>query len=490
MEYLMTYGWAILVIAIVLAAMFELGVFRSPQASLPTECTAQSGFLCRTPVMNTTGNVLVTFGQSLGSTIQVTGVGCSNSTAQPNFVGYSQSLASGQQISLTFECPSSGGNAGSSITGTLWIQYTKGSTPGLVSEVATFTAKVTTLGAVGSSGGGPVTGYVPITLSNQQSSGTSADFQQMIYYNPSSSQYTQYESKNLSNIEFTTGEPIGTTGNTPLYAWIESNASTAGTNTVIWINLGSSTLSAEGGGSNTLVVYMNFLPTNSPVSAGYTGYAPELWCASGCFQTFYAQNDIGPKVFNFYDNFTGGTLNSGLWSETGSASYTVNNGLSVTGSSDNIWLYGKSSTTTGIVDMDIYSATSDYMQVRVGYSLSQGSYTNYDSVSDLGTSGTNYQIESALGSFGITNSNLPAGLAVPYIQSFGWPATASEVAYINYGTQITGGNAAYTRSSSSYIDALITYAQPGSFTTKIYWFRSRQAPPGDVMPSFAFGTAV
>ncbi|MEM4839822.1 MAG: hypothetical protein QXX90_03915, partial [Candidatus Micrarchaeaceae archaeon] len=41
MEYLMTYGWAILIIAVVLAALFELGVFNpmtfAPKAS-PGSC--------------------------------------------------------------------------------------------------------------------------------------------------------------------------------------------------------------------------------------------------------------------------------------------------------------------------------------------------------------------------------------------------------------------------------------------------------------------
>ena len=41
MEYLMTYGWAILIIAIVLAALFSLGVFNptayTPKAS-PGSC--------------------------------------------------------------------------------------------------------------------------------------------------------------------------------------------------------------------------------------------------------------------------------------------------------------------------------------------------------------------------------------------------------------------------------------------------------------------
>jgi hypothetical protein len=45
MEYLMTYGWAILIIAVVLGAMFSLGIFGGAGV-LGTTCIADSGFLC------------------------------------------------------------------------------------------------------------------------------------------------------------------------------------------------------------------------------------------------------------------------------------------------------------------------------------------------------------------------------------------------------------------------------------------------------------
>ncbi|MGC8538128.1 MAG: hypothetical protein ACP5MZ_04090 [Candidatus Micrarchaeia archaeon] len=35
MEYLMTYGWAILIVAVVLAALFELGVFNTCEREVP-----------------------------------------------------------------------------------------------------------------------------------------------------------------------------------------------------------------------------------------------------------------------------------------------------------------------------------------------------------------------------------------------------------------------------------------------------------------------
>ena len=67
MEYLMTYGWAILIIAVVLGALFSLGVF-SGSNILGTACIAGSGYLCQTPVYgHSTGNIIVTVGQNTGT---------------------------------------------------------------------------------------------------------------------------------------------------------------------------------------------------------------------------------------------------------------------------------------------------------------------------------------------------------------------------------------------------------------------------------------
>src|SRR5271156_5026084 len=69
MEYLMTYGWGILIIAVVLGALFSLGVFNGN--SLGTACVAASGYYCQTPIYShTTGNIIVTVGQSTGTNWQ------------------------------------------------------------------------------------------------------------------------------------------------------------------------------------------------------------------------------------------------------------------------------------------------------------------------------------------------------------------------------------------------------------------------------------
>jgi hypothetical protein len=55
MEYLMAYGWAILIIAIVAALLFALGLFGQSSSSTPTGCSAQSNFICTNLVYTSNG---------------------------------------------------------------------------------------------------------------------------------------------------------------------------------------------------------------------------------------------------------------------------------------------------------------------------------------------------------------------------------------------------------------------------------------------------
>ncbi|MDE1860497.1 MAG: hypothetical protein KGH72_02150 [Candidatus Micrarchaeota archaeon] len=67
MEYLMTYGWAILIIAVVMVALFSLGVLGGG-SPLGTTCLAKSGYVCSQPLFSSvTGNLLVYVGQSTGN---------------------------------------------------------------------------------------------------------------------------------------------------------------------------------------------------------------------------------------------------------------------------------------------------------------------------------------------------------------------------------------------------------------------------------------
>ena len=68
MEYLMTYGWAILIIAVVLGALFTLGVF-NPNTMLGNTCIPGSGYLCQSYVYShASGSIIVTLGKTTGTT--------------------------------------------------------------------------------------------------------------------------------------------------------------------------------------------------------------------------------------------------------------------------------------------------------------------------------------------------------------------------------------------------------------------------------------
>ncbi|MEM3215705.1 MAG: hypothetical protein QXS17_02200 [Candidatus Micrarchaeaceae archaeon] len=149
MEYLMTYGWAILIIAVVLGALFSLGVFSS-SSFLGTACIPQSGFLCSNPTA-TPNTLIVTVGQATGvSWSSVTFCFLPTGTVPPSTCTTSYptnsvaSLASGQTIPVTFSnvgtaIPSS---IGAGFSGQIWATYNTPSASSLMTEIGTLTAKV------------------------------------------------------------------------------------------------------------------------------------------------------------------------------------------------------------------------------------------------------------------------------------------------------------------------------------------------------------
>ncbi len=150
MEYLTTYGWSILVIVVVVLALYITGAFGGGAGAFTSSCLAQFGFECKGPMMNTTGNVLVTFGEGLGAGIGITGTACvSGSSGTPSsFNSITANVVSGETLSMVFQCPLASNAIGAAFTGTLWIQYTKNGQTGQVSQIATLTAKAVTSNTV------------------------------------------------------------------------------------------------------------------------------------------------------------------------------------------------------------------------------------------------------------------------------------------------------------------------------------------------------
>ncbi len=498
-EYIITYSWAFLLLAIAIAVLFELGVF-TPVSAGSGHCILPSGWSCVSYAMNTSGAINLSVLQTLGSQIIVTGIACYQNSSYINIDAQrALKMNSGSEQSFAAKCYTASnalysGAIGTTYQGYISIYYVKTS-DGIAESM---TGSILVSPSTNSLLGFFKVSYVPITLSNQQSTGTSAGFQQMIAFNPST--YSANEVKNLSNIEFTSGAPSEQVGSTPLYAWIESNAINTASNTVVWVNLGSSVMGAAGGGSNTLTIYMNFLTGNTPVTSSYTGYAPQLWCASGCFQTTYAQYDNGADVFTNYWNFAGTTLWSGLSaSPAANALVSQSNGLELGTAQIN---YGFTLSTNwhltspyiyeGLITAQNSGSSSNYQEglyidggADASYVVSGGTCAQnwYISRRDIG--GNFFQMlfcNTVLASSGATGS-------YPYTSIESFSQNTIGLSVYDDGTLLSNSITNNLQSGYAGVD-LVFASSLSSNQLFVQYLRTRAYPPGGVMPSFSFGNIV
>ncbi len=138
-EFLITNGWAILVVVILLAVLFYIGVL-SPQNTTPNTCLFQPGFSCYTfKVGNGTGSLELDFGQATGKSIQVTGISCSqNATAALHTFPLTEDITvpSGEHRWITggtspntgIACEGATAGAGARYKGTACVSYTESGT--------------------------------------------------------------------------------------------------------------------------------------------------------------------------------------------------------------------------------------------------------------------------------------------------------------------------------------------------------------------------
>ncbi len=138
-EFLITNGWAILVVVILLAVLFYIGVL-SPQNTTPNTCLFQPGFSCYTfKVGNGTGSLELDFGQATGRSIQIIGISCSqNSTAALHTAPLTEDITvpSGEHRWITggtspntgIACEGATGEAGTRYKGTACVTYTESGT--------------------------------------------------------------------------------------------------------------------------------------------------------------------------------------------------------------------------------------------------------------------------------------------------------------------------------------------------------------------------
>ncbi len=84
LEFLMTYGWAILVVLVVIGALAYFGVL-NPSALLPEKCTLPPGLSCQDYLVSSTGGVTLNLQNGFGEQITITGI---NVTSVDSGLGY------------------------------------------------------------------------------------------------------------------------------------------------------------------------------------------------------------------------------------------------------------------------------------------------------------------------------------------------------------------------------------------------------------------
>ena len=321
---------------------------------------------------------------------------------------------------------------------------------------------------------------VAITLANSQSAATPSPFQQMITID--SSTYSQYINAQWTNVEFTLNAPANE-GGTQLQAWVESGATNSATSTIVWVNLPNG---IAGGGSTT--IYMNFMPYNVMSASGPTGEAPQITSGNG---GVYGAYDNGAKVFNFYDNFAGTSLNTSKWgignNGAPTGTYTVNSGLTTATSAttainiaslNNVLSYGPSGEIAEWYSGPFTTSAPGTSQFQFGNAPDGETLW-------LGTSGSvvlQYQTSSTTGTnTGSTSIADASGNHIYGIYANG----ANVVALFDYSAVITQSDTYYP--TGIQFSAFLNY-ETGLTSPTLYWIRTRAYPPSGVMPTASFGS--
>ena len=150
-DFISSYGFVILIIAVVIYAVLQLGVFN--YSASPPYCYPQSPFSCMAYSINTSGAIAIVLSQSSGGILNITGAACSTSPnttrvgprygnvkvlpygaappgAYPNGgLANGMVLYPGQRAALQVECYGSNlgparSSLGQTFTGYVWVNYT------------------------------------------------------------------------------------------------------------------------------------------------------------------------------------------------------------------------------------------------------------------------------------------------------------------------------------------------------------------------------
>ena len=442
LEYMMTYGWAILVIVIVAGVLYSLGIF-SPSSAISSTVTGFSNLGSVTAQCIGNQGLTIQLGDSVGYTIQITNISVSASGKTVNMPEQSNIAPSGTKVFyISNVCPSPSSRYSLSVT----VYYTE---PGQI-----FPGPYTSTGTItGSSSKQQISStpafdqVIPLTITNSQDNSTPNPYQQMVIV--PSSVYGGYAASNFQNVEFfySNGSVVP--------SWLQNYTST---NATWWLKLSS--ISA----SSSKTVYMGFVSKSTNLfNTVNDGEAPQLTCPNPSETNITSSNcpnygvyDDGARVFLYYNNFS--TLSDASY-YNGPPDAPPNETLSI---DDSLHVFVKN-----ISNFDGFMGTP----VITSYYSFTTYITSSGIAQNITTNGVSYDwVTSGCGAGQYNQVNLP----------FGRP---TEAYFKNYFIGIV--KSVFSNCGNSYI---IFQAVPGTYGyVNIAYLFANTYPPNDKMPSVSFG---
>ena len=455
---MMTYGWAILIIVIVAVILYSMGIF-NPSSSVTFTSSGFSPFTISSALCNNLGlNLAVEAGPIPNNApylqikkVFVTSSSAVNTTTASYSLPSPITLKSGQTANILV--PDIACNTAKS-------RYTIAANLQYYYSAAGLAVNTNTTGTIAgtSISGKPsvITSYVPVSITNTQSSSIPQPFQQMVNITSLDSGWTDIASSPFGqNVEFFYYN------GTIIPSWLENYTSN---HALYWIKTESIPA------SSSITVYMGFAPTSTNLfNTVNVGEAPQL-------SATYGQYDDGANVFNFYDNFAGTSLPSGWAVYSGGGSYSVNNGLIVTSTSSSSTESIESPTfnsNPGIVEWlsapFINSVSGDLQEGMGPFNCPDPGRFFYDlspSSAEIFTGGS-VNLQNNI------NNNI-----------FGYVFNGTNSTFsFNYKTVDV------TPAGNPYPDVFCDGNQnTGTSMPMLMWFRVRAYPPAGVMPSVTFGS--
>ena len=319
--------------------------------------------------------------------------------------------------------------------------------------------------------------YVPITLTNNESTATGSGFQQLLL-NIDMRSYEPFLNDDLSNVYFSSDSA----GSTVINSWLESGNSSTSAATTWWV------VTSVAANSTTTIYMQVDLSGTSHRNNTTTGEAPQL-------SSTYAEYDNGANVFTNYWNFAGTGLPTG-WTTYG-GSVTQNNGVVFSTSGVILEYTASKLPITNILEWYQTGGNSGSTQsVGGGYSVDSSGNPNtasgaFDQVGssagDVYAGSINQQSNgegsvTAVSGESYSQTGLSSVPSQPYIAGT-YVAGSTAYATFNYNTVFT------QTSSVPATGDYYTWLQEGTGMSNfgIYWLRTRTYPPSGVMPTVGLG---